>query len=82
MTEKKPKLTAKERKAFKETANRVLEAVDEIVDHCLLTGDVDELGRLVTQIDILLGYEVLKVLRDKGFNKEIMELCDKAGRLK
>lgn len=76
------KLSVKERKAFKETAKRVSEAVDEIIDHCLLTEDVDELGRLVTQIDILQGYEVQKTLRDKGLAKEITELCDKAGRIK
>jgi len=73
------KLTVKERKALKETADRFLETIKEIINHCLITEDIDELGRLVTQIDILQGYEVLKVLRDKGFSKEITELCDKAG---
>ena len=73
------KLSVKERKALKETADRFLETIKEIINHCLITEDIDELGRLVTQIDILQGYEVLKVLRDKGFSKEITELCDKAG---
>jgi molybdopterin/thiamine biosynthesis adenylyltransferase len=76
------KLSARERKAFKETACRFLEAIKEIVDHCLITEDVDGLGRLVTQIDILQGYEILKVLRDKGVSKEITELCDRAGKKK
>lgn len=79
---RKPKLTAKERKALKETADAFIEAIKEIVAHCLILEDVDKLGRLVTQVDILQGYNVLKALRDKGFSKEIIELCDKAGKKK
>ena len=76
------KLTEKERKALEETADKLLRVVKEMVTLCLWTEDVDKLGRLVTQVHVLQGYEVLKVLRDKGFSKEITELCDKAGKIK
>lgn len=79
---RKTKLTAKDKKAFEETADKFLGRIHEIVAHCLILEDVDKLGRLVTQVHILMDYEVLNVLREKGLNKEIIELCDKAGRIK
>lgn len=73
------KLTEKERKMLKKTANKFVDEVREIVAHCLILEDVDKLGRLVTQVHILLDHEVLDALREKGLEKEITELCDKAG---
>jgi len=60
----------KERKKLREVADRFLNAVKEEVDSAVLLGDADRLGRLVTQVDILLGYEVLETLRDKGLKKK------------
>jgi hypothetical protein len=74
-------MNAKERKALRKIADDFLEAMKERVDAFLLLGDVDALGRLITQVDILGAYEVMKVLKDKGFSKEITALADKAGKI-
>ena len=79
MTETK-KLSKASKKALATTAEKFLNAMKEKVSTYLFLEDVDALGRLVAQMDILSGYEVLKTLRDKGMSKEITELCDKAGK--
>lgn len=71
----------KTRVELREVANKFLRAIKERVDMYVLTVDVDALDRLVSQIDILSGYEVMKALRDKGLGKEITALCDKAGMI-
>lgn len=76
------KLNPEEKKHLEKVAKGFLKSVEEEVDSCLLLEDLDRLGALVSQVDIVLGYQVLKNLRDKGFSKEITELCDKAGKEK
>ena len=75
------KVSENNRKALRSTANKFLCTMQEKVSTYVFLGDVDALDRLVTQMDILSGYEVIKTLRDKGLSKEITRLCDKAGRL-
>lgn len=77
---KKNKLSKTNKKALVNTADQFLVAMQEKVSTYLFLEDVDALGRLVAQMDILSGYEVLKTLRDKGMSKQITELCDKAGK--
>lgn len=79
MKEKK-KLSKVNKKALASTAEKFLTVMKEKVSTYLFLEDVDALDRLVSQMDILSGYEVLKTLRDKGMSKEITELCDKAGK--
>jgi hypothetical protein len=74
------KLSKVDKKVLAKTADHFLSLMKEKVSIYLLTEDFDALGRLVEQMDILSGYEVLKTLRDKGMSKEITELCDKAGK--
>lgn len=75
------KLSKRDKSHLNRVANEFLKAIHEEVSNCLLLEDVDRLGLLVSQVDIILGFEVIKTLKDKGFSKEITELCDKAGKL-
>lgn len=74
------KLREAKQNELRKVADEFLKAVKQEVDDAVFLIDVDRLDRLVTQVDIVMGYSVLKTLRDKGYNKEIQELCDKAGR--
>ena len=76
----KKKLSNANKKALASTAEQFLTVMKEKVSTYLFLEDVDALDRLVSQMDILSGYEVLKTLRDKGMSKQITELCDKAGK--
>ena len=80
MTVQKKKLPRKTKKMLETTAKKFLNVMNEKVETYLLLEDIDALDRLIAQMDILGGYEVMKTLRDKGMSKEITELCDKAGR--
>ena len=73
------KLSRKNKKALKSTADEFLNTMREKVSTYLFLEDVDALSRLVAQMEILSGYEVLNTLKNKGMQKEITELCDKAG---
>lgn len=68
-------------KKLRKLGDEFLDALKEEVDSCILLCDIDRLHNLTHAVDMVMGYEVLKVLRDKGFSKEITELCDKAGRV-
>ena len=68
-------------KKLRKLSNEFLDALKEEVDSCVILCDVDRLHELTHAVDVVMGYEVLKTLRDKGFGKEITELCDKAGRV-
>ena len=74
-------MNRKTKKHLRETANEFIRAVTERVNLLVLIEDVDALGRLVAQVDILSGYEVLKAIRDKGLGEDITALADKAGRV-
>ena len=78
--EASPRLSRKEKKALARTAEKFLAVMKEKVTTYLWLEDVDALDRMVSQMDILSGYEVLKTLRDKGLSEEITKLCDKAGK--
>ena len=75
-------MNRKTKKHLKDTANEFIRAVTERVNMLVLIEDVDALGRLVEQVDILSGYEVMKSIRDKGLGDDITALADKAGRIK
>jgi len=73
-------LDKKTREHLRKTANMFLKSVGEMVDSYILLEDVDGLSGLVSLVDMYSGWRVLKALRDKGFEKEITALCDKAGQ--
>jgi len=68
------------RKELRKVADEFLEAVREAVDSCVLLCDVERLGRLVAAVDTQMGHELVRTIRERGFSKELTELCDKVGR--
>jgi len=84
----KVRVSRKEEKAIREAEHRelrkagdeFLKTIAEVVNHYVFVHDVEGLGRLVTQVRIVQDHAVLETLRNKGLSKEIIELCDKAGR--
>jgi hypothetical protein len=81
LAEKQAKeLREAEQNELRKVADEFLIAVKEEVDSAVLLVDFNRLDRLVTQVDIVMGYNLIKTIRDKGFSKELTELCDKVGR--
>lgn len=66
---------------MRKTADEFIDAVTEKVNSYVILGDVDGLGRLVEQVEILGGYEIIDALKKKGLGKDITALCDKAGKI-
>lgn len=83
MTEKKQwnGLTKKEQKALKDVADDFIKTLTEKVDSLVFIGDSEHLAELVRQFDIISGWQVIRVLQEKGFGPEITALCDKAGKI-
>lgn len=73
-------MNAKDRIALQKVANKFLQAIKERVDTYVLLGQVDELGRLVEQVEILGEFEIIHALKEKGLSKDITALCDKVGK--
>ena len=71
----------KMREEIRKRANELLESIKEELFLCQISADVDRLGRLVTLVHYHTSYELMKSFRDKGLNKEITELADKAGKI-
>lgn len=69
-------------KAIRERGDELLESIKEEIFLCEISSDLDRFGRLVSLYHHHSSFELLKALRDKGLDKEISELADKAGRLK
>jgi len=67
------------RKKLRKVGNEFLQAIKEEVDSAILLRDVGRLERLTNIVHIHMDSEVIRALREKGFDKEIRELCDKAG---
>ena len=69
-----------EQAELRKVADEFLQSVKNEVDDAVLFVDFDRLNRLVSVVDMILSYGLVKSLRDKGYGKEITDLCDKAGR--
>jgi len=70
------------RKKLRKVGNEFLQVIKEEVDSAILLRDVGRLERLTNIVHIHMDSEVIRVLRKKGLDNEIRELCDKAGRIK
>ena len=66
---------------IKKRADKLLVSIKEELFLCTVCADVDRLGRLVTLIHYHTSYELMKSFRDKGLDKEITELADKAEKI-
>jgi len=69
-----------EHEELRRVAEEFLRIVKKKVDLLVLLHDIESLDRLVSQVDIVGAFEIVKVIREKGFSKELDELCDKVGR--
>ena len=69
------------RKGLRKLGDEFLKTVREEVDSCVLLCDAGRLGRLIRAVNTQTGYEVVRTIREKGFSKELTELCDKVGRV-
>ena len=69
-------------KELRRLGDEFLRSMKEEVDSCVLLCDADRLHGLIHQVDIYLGYRIIHDLREKGLEKEIRELCEKAGKVK
>jgi len=69
-----------DRKALREVADKFLEAVTQEIDDAVSLVDSERLDRLVSQVNIIIGFGGVKEIHDRGFGKELTALCDKAVR--
>jgi len=72
----------KVRKELRKLGVDFLNALKEEVDYCVLLCDANRLCGLIRQVDIYFAYRLIHDLREKGLEKELRDLCDKAGQLK
>lgn len=74
-------LKAAERKRMQKARDNLLKSLRSRLDVIIWLGDIDAFNRFLTQTEILLAYEQLKVIRDKGLQKEFEALLEKAGKI-
>jgi len=67
-------------RALRKVGNKFLKVIKEKVDSYVLLCDSKGLDELVTAVDIVSGWQVVRAIREKGFSKELTDLCDKVGR--
>ena len=68
------------RKKLRKAADEFLKVLREEVDSCVLLCDEGRLERLTALVNMHTSYELVRTIREKGFSKELTELCDKVGR--
>jgi len=66
-------------KRLREVGNKFVQVLKEEVDSAVILCDVGRLERLTSIVHIHMDSEVIRALREKGFDKDIRELCDRAG---
>ena len=69
-------------KAIREGGNELIQNFKEEIFLCEISGDLDRFDRLIHLFHCHLNYEFIKSLRDKGLDKDITRLADKAGKIK
>jgi len=77
MTEKEREKTRRE---LRRIGDEFLKVVKEKVDSCVFLCDSKGLSELASAVDIVSGWQVVRTIREKGFGKELTELCDRVGR--
>jgi len=70
----------KVQKELRKVADDFLKVVTEKVDGYVFLCDSKGLGELVSAVDVVSGWQLVRTIREKGFGKELTELCDKVGR--
>ena len=69
------------RKEMKKRGIALLELISDELFLCEICCDVDRLGRLVTLFQYHTNHELMKDFRDRGLDKELLELAKKAGKM-
>ncbi|RLI42880.1 hypothetical protein DRO64_05940 [Candidatus Bathyarchaeota archaeon] len=64
---------------LRKVADEFLKLIRDTVNSWVLIGDEKSLRGLIALVKIYLDHRVIETLRDKGFLKELEELCEKAG---
>jgi len=77
LTEKEREKTRRE---LRKAGDKFLKLVKERVDNCIFLCDVEGLSELANAVDVVMGYQLVKTIHEKGFSKEFTEFCDKVGR--
>jgi len=77
LTEKEREKTRRE---LRKVGDEFLKVVKEVVDNQVLLCNVEGLAELVSAVDVLMGHQLVKTIKEKGFSKEFTEFCDKVGR--
>ena len=80
MIPKDEKEREKIRKQLRKVGDEFLKTVKEAVDNAVFLCDVDSLDGLVQAVDVYTAYMLVKIIRNKGFSKDLTKLCDKVGR--
>jgi len=70
------------RRELRKLGNKFLQTIKEEVDSAVFLCDADRLNRLISIVHIHMDSEVVRTLREKGFDKELRELCFRVGREK
>jgi hypothetical protein len=65
------KLKKEQQKMLRQVADKFVQAVKERVNVHVMMGDADSLNELVTQLEIVSGFQVYRALQQKGLDKEL-----------
>lgn len=68
------------REELRKLGNEFLEALRDEVDSCVFLCDVGKLNRLTSIVHLHMDAELVRAIREKGFDKELRELCDRIGK--
>lgn len=66
---------------LRKVSNEFLDALKLEIDSCIILADIERFGRLVSMVKIHMDSEVIRTLREKGFDHELSSLCKKAGEV-
>ena len=56
--------------------------IKEEISSCLILGDLDRFDGLVQVVHMYLDHKLMEAFRNKGLQKDITALADKAGQIK
>jgi hypothetical protein len=70
----------REREKLRNVADKFLKEVKERVDMYVFLCDIDKLDELIQAVKVVGHYQIVETILNKGFSKELTELCDKVGR--
>jgi len=76
----KEKERLKVKKELRKVADKFLKVVTEKVNCHVILCDSKGLNELVSAVEVVSGWQLVRTIQENGFGKELTELCDKIGR--